>query len=179
MCPSLRTTMLAAPVLDRVGDCAPACARASFTGARLLLVLLALAGGCTDVTRPAPTPTGGPSAPAIPMMPTSPPVITAPDVLYQRVSPLSYGASDAYWLSAGADSTFVIVFPDGTTHRGWSGRYTRADSVLVFRYNAWSAAGELSARGTLRGDTLLLEYNPLMQMTDFEDGVYVRAPRNW
>jgi hypothetical protein len=48
--------------------------------------------------------------------------------------------------------------------------------VLVFHYNAWSAAGALGARGTLRGDTLLLRYNIIMQLTDFEDGVYVRVP---
>ena len=48
--------------------------------------------------------------------------------------------------------------------------------MLAFHYNAWSAAGELGARGTLRGDTLLLRYNRVMHMTDFEDGVYVRVP---
>ena len=36
--------------------------------------------------------------------------------------------------------------------------------------------GRVGARGTLRGDTLLLRYNRVMNMTDFEDGVYVRVP---
>jgi hypothetical protein len=96
-------------------------------------------------------------------------------VRFQRVSPARYG-SDAYVLSLGADSAFVVVFADGSSSGGWSGRYERADSVIVFHYNAWSAAGELGARGTLRGDTLLVRYNDIMQLTDFEDGVYVRAP---
>jgi hypothetical protein len=96
-------------------------------------------------------------------------------VRYQRVSPARYG-SDAYVLSLGADSAFVIVFADGSRHGGWSGRYARTDSVIFFRYNAWSTAGALDARGTLRGDTLLVQYNTVMQLTDFEDGVYVRAP---
>jgi hypothetical protein len=47
--------------------------------------------------------------------------------------------------------------------------------VLVFHYNASRVAGEFAARGTLRGDTLLLRYNRVMHMTDFEDGVYVRS----
>jgi hypothetical protein len=127
------------------------------TGARLLVVSLALAAGC-----------GSP--------PPWAPTITGPAVLYQRVSSARYG-SDAYLLSLGPDSAFVIVLPGGGTHWAWSGTYGRADSVLVFRYNAWNAAGESSARGTLRGDTLLLRYNDIMQMTDWEDGVYVRAPR--
>jgi hypothetical protein len=176
--------MLAALPRECLRDRASARTRAPLIGATLVRVVsLTLAVGCTDVTRPARAPTARPGAPATPTLPSSsPPQMpdgTAPGVLYQRVSPLplSYGASDAYWLSSGADSTFLIVFPDGTTHWGWSGRYTRADSVLRFRYNAWSAGGELSARGIVRGDTLVLAYNPIMQMTDFEDGVYVRTPR--
>jgi hypothetical protein len=118
-----------------------------------------------------------PSAPTNPSLP--PPTLAGPVARYQRVSPARYG-SDAYVLSLGADSAFVIVFADASSSGEWSGRYARTDSVLVFHYNAWSAAGELGARGTLRGDTLLLRYNLVMQLTDFEDGVYVRsrgAPR--
>jgi hypothetical protein len=96
-------------------------------------------------------------------------------VRYQRVSPARYGP-DTYVLSLGADRAFVIVFADGRVSGAWSGRYARADSVLVFHYNASRVAGELAAHGTVRGDTLLLQYNFAMNMTDFEDGVYVRVP---
>ncbi|MES2524497.1 MAG: hypothetical protein V4617_17490 [Gemmatimonadota bacterium] len=111
-----------------------------------------------------------PTTPPVPL----PPTITRPSVLYQRVSPSSYG-SDAYLLSTGPDSAFVIVFPGGISHHAWSGQYSGGDSVLHFRYNAWSGGGTLGATGFLHGDTLLLKYNTIMQMTDFEDGVYVRA----
>ncbi len=121
-------------------------------------------------------PVSAPPAPPAHDVPA--PSTAGPGVLYQRVSEpaLSYGVSDAYWLSSDVDSTFVMIFPDGRTHWGWSGRYSRADSVLVFRYNGWSAAGELAARGVVRGDTLVLAYNHVMHLTDFADGVYVRAP---
>jgi hypothetical protein len=110
------------------------------------------------------------------------PTIAGPSVLYQRVSSMQFGTTDAYLLSLGIDSAFTILYPGpgGVSYWAWSGRYQRAegDSVLVFHYNAWSLAGELAARGTVRGDTLLLEYNDIMAMTDFESGVYVKARFN-
>jgi hypothetical protein len=156
---------------------ARACARRT-----LLAALASLAAGCADDTpsgpaggrlRGAPIAVTPPPPPPVPPAPT----ITGPAVLYERASPSAFGMIDAYLLSSGADSAFAIIFPGGTSHWGWSGRYAREDSVLVFHYNAWSAAGELAARGTIRGDSLVLRYNAVMQMTDFEDGVYVRAAR--
>jgi hypothetical protein len=147
----------------------------------LLVGLVSLATGCMDST---PTSTAAlphqlPPAPSPVPQPPPVPSITGPSVLYARVSPSSYpGGGDSYLLSLGADSAFVIVWGGGVTYPGWAGRYQRADSVLVFHYDAWSSAGGLEGRGTLRGDTLFLRYNSIMQMTDFEDGVYVRAPRS-
>ena len=143
--------------------------------AALLAAVAPLAAGCADSTPSGPPITG---TPVTPPPPPPAPTITGPAVLYQRVSPLSHGPSDAYLLSSGTDSTFVMIFPGGGTHWAWSGRYGReGDSVLVFRYHAYGTAGEPAARGTLRGDTLLLRYGGHMQLTDFEDGVYVGAPR--
>jgi hypothetical protein len=145
----------------------------------LLAALLPLATACMDgngptsaaLGRPGSVPPQSPQPPA-PLPP--PPTISGPAALYQRVTPSSYG-SDAYLLSLGADSAFVIEFPDGSSSWGWAGRYERTDSTIVFHYNAWSAAGGLEGRGTLRGDTLFIKYNVIMQMTDFEDGAYVRS----
>lgn len=142
----------------------------------LLAVLLPIAaGGCADSTPASPAPRQVPVPTIPPPSPPQAPSIPEPTVRYERVTPLSYGASDAYLLSLSADSTFAIIFPNGRTFAAWSGRYSRSDSVLTFRYVAWSAAGELLARGTIRGDTLLLRYNTIMQLTDFEDGDYVRV----
>jgi hypothetical protein len=142
------------------------------TGGAFLAALFPLAAaGCFDAVPSRST--GLPDAPITPpTLPQPAPTITGPAVLYQRISDSSYG-SDAYLLSLGSDSAFVIVFPGGATYGGWSGRYHRADgdSVLLFTYKGSSG----SALGTLRGDTLLLKYDDVMWLTDFESGVYVKA----
>jgi hypothetical protein len=38
----------------------------------------------------------------------------------------------------------------------------------------WSSAGPWGAAGTLGGNSLTVRYNLIMQMTDFEDAIYVR-----
>jgi hypothetical protein len=142
----------------------------------LLAALFSLAAGCADTAPSEPAPPGRPAAPTNPSLP---PAFSGPPApgLYQRISPARYSVTDAYLLAPGAENAFVIIFDGGTTYPSWSGRYTRADSVLDFRYNAGrGAAGEYGARGTLRGDTLLIRYNEAMRWADFEDGVYVRAP---
>ena len=143
--------------------------------AALLAVLLPPAASCAEGTLFGPAPPSPPRTPAAPFLPPDlgPPTLAGPEVRYQRVSP---GYPDTYVLSLGADRAFVIVSADGSVSGAWSGRYARADSVLVFHYNASRVAGEYAAHGTLRGDTLLLRYNFAMNMTDFEDGVYVRVP---
>ena len=165
------------PVTPRSAGPAPARRAASIAPARctLLAALFSLAAGCAGSTPSEPAPPGRPAAPINPSLPAPVSGPPAPG-LYQRISPSRYGVTDAYLLAPGAENAFVIIFDGGTTYPGWSGRYTRADSVLVFRYDAWSAAGEYAARGTLRGDTLLIRYNEAMRWADFEDGVYVRAP---
>jgi hypothetical protein len=164
------------PVTSKSAGPAPATRAASTApaGCTLLAALFSLAAGCAGSTPSEPAPPGRPAAPTNPSLP---PAVSGPPApgLYQRVSPSRYGP-DAYLLAPGAENAFVMIFDGGRTYPGWSGRYTRADSVLDFRYDAWSAAGELAARGILRGDTLLLRYNAVMQWTDFEDGVYVRSP---
>ncbi len=149
----------------------------------LLLSSVLLAAGCGEPTTTGPSrPPSAPITPITPITPATPtpqpPTITGPAVLYQRISPqLSYGSADAYLLSLGPDSAFTIIFPIGTESAGWSGRYARAGSLLAFLFKAWSAAGPLEAGGTVRGDTLFLRYNTLMQLTGFEDGVYLESRR--
>ena len=143
----------------------------------MFAALVAFAVACMDTNGPPGSPTAPPAGQPTPT-PQSPypppPDITGPAVLYVRASPSSYG-SDAYLMSLGADSAFVIELPNGPLSWGWAGRYERRDSVVIFHYNAWSAAGALGATGIVRGDTMFLKYNVIMQLTDFEDGMYVRS----
>jgi hypothetical protein len=54
----------------------------------------------------------------------------------------------------------------------YRGRYTDAGGVITFDWEGWSTAGEWGATGTLKGDSLTVQYNLIMQLTDFEDAVY-------
>ena len=74
------------------------------------------------------------------------------------------------------DGTFVLQYARGTTFvREYRGTYVERSGVVTFIWDAWSAAGPWRATGVLTSETLTVEYNALMQLTDFEDGVYVRA----
>jgi hypothetical protein len=58
---------------------------------------------------------------------------------------------------------------------GYRGGYTEANGVIVFEWEGWSAAGPWGATGTVKGDSLTVQYNLIMQLTDFEDAAYVRT----
>jgi hypothetical protein len=57
----------------------------------------------------------------------------------------------------------------------YKGRYSRADSLITFDWDGWSTMGPWGADGILRDDTLIVKYNLVMLLSDFEDGVYVRT----
>jgi hypothetical protein len=59
---------------------------------------------------------------------------------------------------------------------GYRGGYEDANGVVAFAWEGWSVAGPWGATGTLKGDSLTVQYNQIMQWTDFEDAVYVRIP---
>jgi hypothetical protein len=50
------------------------------------------------------------------------------------------------------------------------------DCVITFDWEGWSAAGPWGATGSIRGDSLTVEFNLIMQLTDFEDAVYALVP---
>jgi hypothetical protein len=58
---------------------------------------------------------------------------------------------------------------------GYRGGYEDANGVITFVWEGWSAAGPWGAAGTLKGDSLTVQYNQVMQLTDFKDAVYVRT----
>ena len=55
----------------------------------------------------------------------------------------------------------------------YRGHYSRADSSIVFSFDGWSIAGPWLATGIVRRDSsIVVRYNVIMQLSDFEDGVY-------
>jgi hypothetical protein len=140
----------------------------------------ALLSACSDSTQPA--------APVVYQTPLPPsagsPVFPQPthsgriyaaapsmDELYTKF--LGVSTNSRYVLYD--DSTFALEFVNGRYGAfAYAGRFTRDDSRITFTWEGWSTAGPWGAEGTLRGDSLSVSYNLVMQMTDFIDGTYRR-----
>jgi hypothetical protein len=58
----------------------------------------------------------------------------------------------------------------------YRGGYTEANGVIAFEWEGWSVAGPWGAIGTVKADSLTVQYNLIMQHTDFEDAVYTLMP---
>ena len=158
-----------------------------------MFIVLPLLAGCMNST--APTDARGPSVatPSAPEVPAAPPPPAPPAPPFPelpRAGIVYDGHSDLYaplfsFHQSRLASRYVF-WDDGTFALQFSsvrwgffeypGRFTRADSLITFAFDGWSTAGPWDATGRLRGDTLIVSYNLLMQHSDFIDGAYVRAP---
>ena len=145
-------------------------------GAAVFLVVLSTACGSSAPTSPTAIPQPLPVA-----APTAPPTRTFPPLsgpsrtfvfdreLKSRVSDYTRKSSFVLY----DNGAFVLRFSGPGEYRGG---YTVADGVITFEWEGWSAAGPWGATGTIRGDSLTVEYNFIMQLTDFEDAVYALVP---
>jgi Tol biopolymer transport system component len=73
------------------------------------------------------------------------------------------------------DSTFALQYL--TTRFGffeYPGRYSRTGASIALQFDA--NAGQWQATGTLEEDSLVVAYNLMMRLDDFEDGVYRVVP---
>jgi hypothetical protein len=104
------------------------------------------------------------------------PQVPGSALVYDRVSPSFIpGSSSRYVLYD--DGTFRLQYV--TPRFGffeYPGKYSRADSVLTFKFDGWSVLGPWLADGIARGHSLIVKYNDIMLSNDFEDGEYVRSP---
>ena len=73
------------------------------------------------------------------------------------------------------NGAFVLQFPS-LGEGGYRGGYQDANGVITVRVGRLERGGPWGATGTLKGDSLTVQYNQIMQMTDFEDAVYVLIP---
>jgi hypothetical protein len=67
------------------------------------------------------------------------------------------------------NGAFVLQYAGIGDYRGG---YTEANGVITLEWEGWSVAGPWGATGTLKGDSLTVQYNEIMQLSDFEDAVY-------
>jgi hypothetical protein len=140
-----------------------------------LAAALVVSAACQDRT-----PTSPHQMQAAPLPPTTFPEVVKPArILVFSPSPL-YRAS-AYTIDSRYvlydDGEFALQYLRSLGSWSYSGTYKEADGKLTFTFNGrgWSVPGQPDARGVLDGDTLTVSYNIVMQMSDFEDGMYVRT----
>jgi hypothetical protein len=140
-----------------------------------LLAILMLANACAD----SPTPTG-PTAVAA----TSPPVsgfpaVSKPARIYLFASELSYPVRDGTRGSRYVlydDGTFALQYLRSQGAFEYRGTYANTNGLITFQWEGWSRAGPWGATGSLNNDALTVQYNFIMEMTDFENGVYLQTP---
>jgi hypothetical protein len=116
---------------------------------------------------PAPTP-----APAHPItaLPSSGPV-----AVYDRQTVSVIPGSSRYVIYGEGVFSLEYIRPDWGFFE-YRGHYSRADSSIAFSFDGWSIAGPWLATGIVRRDSsIVVRYNVIMQLSDFEDGVYKSA----
>jgi hypothetical protein len=104
------------------------------------------------------------------------PPTTFPDVVQPaRIFIAASSAHSRYVLYD--DGKFALQYLQSLGSWQYPGTYQEADGKLTFTFDGrgWSIPGQPDARGVLEGDVLTVSYNSIMQMSDFEDGVYVRT----
>lgn len=109
----------------------------------------------------------------LPKPTTPPPSKPAPPIvaIFDGISPSYVVGTSRYVLYK--DSTFGLEYHDtGFGSFTFPGRFIRRDSTFLFDFEAVSAS-PWGATAVLRGTVLVVRYNEIMQLTDFEDGEYV------
>ena len=140
-----------------------------------VLVMVAAACGGSGATSPSGT---QPSVvTVVPPRPTFPPLsgpsrtLVFDHALANRVSDYTIHSRFVLYDNGG----FVLQFPT-VAGDGYRGGYTEVNGAITFEWEGWNPAGPWAAAGMLNGNSLTVQYNYIMQGTDFEDAVYMLAP---
>ena len=133
-------------------------------GTASVVALLLLSAGCA----------ASPSAPSIP----------DPSAVNSRFSgPLrtfSFASQSSYPVSHHTQQSSIRLYDNGAfaldySSGSYAGTFTERDGAVVFEWEAGSSGGAWGATGSISGDTLTIRYNAVMQLSDFEDAVYLRV----
>jgi hypothetical protein len=140
-----------------------------------VVVLLTLSAACGSSKPTSPTGTSQPPAAPLPTPPRPDfPPLSGPSRTFFFDREVSYPVSDYTKKSRFVlydNGAFVLQYLS-LGEGGYRGGYKDANGVITFEWEGWSIAGPWGATGTLQGDSLRVQYNLIMQMTDFEDAVY-------
>ena len=139
-----------------------------------VLLMVAAACGGSGATSPSGT---QPSVVTVPPRPTFPPLsgpsrtLVFDHALANRVSDYTIHSRFVLYDNGG----FILQFPT-VAGDGYRGGYTEVNGAITFEWEGWNPAGPWGAAGMLNGNSLTVQYNSIMQGTDFEDAVYLLAP---
>ncbi len=139
-------------------------------GALVGLVLLSIACGGS-------TPTAPIASSQRPVVPSSPatnfPALSGPSRTFTFDQDLTYPSRDYTKTSHFVlydNGAFALQYVSlGLEYRGG---YTESNGVITFQWEGWSIAGAWGATGALTNGSLTVQYNLIMQLSDFEDAVY-------
>ena len=93
------------------------------------------------------------------------PEIVDPAWIFYPTATTTVRGDDRYVLYHDGRFALQVVF-DGSFE--YTGRYTKSDSLITLEFSPpWGA------EAVIRGDTMVVRYNDVMQHSDFVDGVYV------
>ena len=119
--------------------------------------------------------------PTAPLSPTAPPPPTtlpaseeATPGTYRRATPLHGGSVEESY-AIDPNGRFRLQYrgaPSGLFE--YLGSYSRQSTWYVFDFDDWSAAGPLQAVASFRGNCVVVEYNMVMALSDFEGGEFCR-----
>jgi hypothetical protein len=140
-------------------------------GAIVFLLTLSAACGSSAPT----SPTAATSVTTTPTPSATFPPLSGPSRTFAFDHQLSYAVSDYTKESQFVlydNGAFLLRFPTGE----YRGAYSSTNGAITFQWEGTSVAGAWGATGTLESGTLTVVYNPIMELTDFENGVYVQAP---
>lgn len=143
-----------------------------FPWSLVVTVCLGLAGCQESLLEPPPYAGGEPPPGPLPPVPGFPPVAGAAGI-YDRISASFIPGGSRYVLNDDSRFSLQYVRPDWGFFE-YRGKYSRSGSLLTFDFDASNLAGAWQADGIVSGDSLIVKYNIVMQLADFEDGVYVR-----
>jgi hypothetical protein len=157
--------------------------RAVLIGALLSVVMGPIA--CTDAAQPAapltsahpaPSSDGGyEAAPAFPAPSRHAQIYVEGEPVYAFMYP-HYGCKVASRYVLYDDGSFALQFSSVHGFFEYVGIFGKADSAVELLFRDASRAGSWDAAGTIQGDSLRVKYNVIMVGSDFNNGLYVRAP---
>src|SRR5580765_8866549 len=142
-----------------------------------LVGMMALCIACGHSAPTAPSASGqSPAAPSTPTPAPSPsnfPPLSGQSRTFAFNHELTYRVTDYTKQSRFVlydNGAFVLQYVSlGGEYRGG---YTESNGVITFQWEGWSSAGPWGATGTLKDGSLTVQYNLIMQLSDFEDAVY-------